>query len=200
MKILWVAAAVLSIQASQAGAQTPAPAAPQRVTGTVSAMTDKTLTVTKADGSTAPVDLLPNRIVVIVEPIRPDQITPGSYVATANKTQPDGTGVSVEIRVFPPNTPRFDVNRAMYATGETMMTNGSVAKAVSVDGGQMLTIDFGTGTRQVKVPPGIPITLNTPASPDVVKPGVKVDISTTAPTADRPGRQSIRIAKADLPS
>jgi hypothetical protein len=196
MKMFWVAAAVLTLQASQAVAQAPTP--PQRVAGIVSAVTDTTLTVTKADGSNATVDLLPNRTVTIIEPITVDQITPGSYVATANKTQPDGTGVSVEIRVFPPSTPRFDVNRAMDASGETMMTNGSVAKAVSVDGGQMLTIDYGNGTRQVKVPPGISITLNTPASPDVVKAGVKVDVSTTAPTADRPGRQSIRIAKADL--
>ena len=34
---------------------------------------------------------------------------------------------------------------------------------------------------------------------DMVRPGIKVDIFTAQPTADRPGRQSIRIAKADLP-
>lgn len=172
---------------------------PQHVQGVVADVSDKVLTLTKSDGSKATVDLLPNRSVSIVEPITVDQIKPGSYVATANKTQPDGTGVSIEIRVFPPDTPRFDVNVAMDASGETMMTNGSVARAVSADGGQLLTIDYGNGTRQVKVPPDVSITLNTPGSFDLVRPGLKVDVTTLAPTADRSGWQSIKIAKSDLP-
>ncbi len=191
--------AVVSLYAGQAGAQTAAPMAPQHLQGTVSAVSDTSLTLATAGGTGATVDLLPNRTVTLIEPITVDQIQPGSYVATANKTQADGTGVSVEIRVFPPNTPRFDLNRAMDQTGETMMTNGVVATAVSTDGGRRLTVDYGTGTRTITVPPGISITLNTPGTPDLVRPGVKIEIYTVAATTDRPARQSIRINKADLP-
>ncbi len=191
--VLAVAAAV-SLYAGQAGAQMPAM---QHLQGTVSAVTDKVLTLTTADGTSAKVDLLPNRTVTVVEPITLEQIQPGSYVATANKTQADGSGVSVEIRVFPPNTPRFDVNRAMDQSG-TMMTNGVVATAVSTDGGRRLTVDFGQGTRQITVPPGISITLNTPGGNDLVKPGLKLEITTAAASADRPARQFIKINKADL--
>ena len=193
-RMVWAVAAAVSLYAGQAGAQMPAM---QHLQGTVSAVTDKVLTLSTADGTSATVDLLPNRTVTVSEPITVDQIQPGSYVATANKTQPDGTGVSVEIRVFPPSTPRFDVNRAMDQSG-TMMTNGVVATAVSTDGGRRLTVDFGQGTRQITVPPGISITLNTPGSNDLVKPGIKLEIVTVPASADRPGRQFIKINKADL--
>ena len=193
-RLVWAVAAAVSLYAGQAGAQMPGM---QHLQGTVSAVTDKVLTLATADGASATVDLMANRSVTVVEPITIDQIQPGSYVATANKTQADGTGVSVEIRVFPPNTPRFDVNRAMDQSG-TMMTNGVVATAVSTDGGRRLTVDFGQGTRQITVPPGISITLNTPGSNDLVKPGIKLEIVTVPATADRPGRQFIKINKADL--
>jgi len=194
-RLVWAVAAAVSLYAGQAGAQMPGM---QHLEGTVTAVSDKVLTLSTADGTSATVDLLPNRTVTVSEPITVDQIQPGSYVATANKTQPDGTGVSVEIRVFPPSTPRFDVNRAMDQSG-TMMTNGVVATAVSTDGGRRLTVDFGQGTRQITVPPGISITLNTPGSNDLVKPGIKLEIVTVPAMADRPGRQFIKINKADLP-
>jgi len=194
-RLIWAVAAAVSLYAGSAGAQMPAP---QRLEGTVTAVSATRLTLTQPDGSSAGVDLLPTASVTIVEPIGLDQVQAGSYVATANKTQADGTGVSVEIRVFPPNTPRFDVNRAMDATGETMMTNGVVATAVSVDGGRRITVDYGSGTRQITVPPNISITLNTPGTLDLVKPGVKISVLTIPAAADRPGRQLIRINKADL--
>jgi hypothetical protein len=190
-RLILAVAAVVSLYAGQAAAQMPAM---QRVEGTVAAVSDKTLTVTAKDGANTTVDLLPGVTVSVVAPIAIDQIQAGSYVATANKTQPDGTGVSVEIRVFPPDTKRFDVNRAMDDQG-TMMTNGVVATAVSTQGGRRLTVDYGSGTRQITVPPGIPTTLNTPGTLDMVKPGLKVEVYTVPATADRPARQGIRIMK-----
>ncbi len=187
---------VMSLHSGLAYAQAPAGA--QRVQGTVSAVSDTSLTLATADGTAATVALLPTRTVTVTAPIAVDQIVPGSYVATANKTQPDGTGVSVEIRVYPPDSPRFDVNRAMDAAG-TMMTNGKVATAVSADGGRMLTVDYGSGTRQVKVPPEVTVVSNTPGSPALVKAGVKLSIVTFPASGDRPARQTITIAKADLP-
>ena len=193
-RMFWAAAAAVSLYAGSAAAQ-----APQHLQGTVVTVSDKTLTLKGDDGAAASVDLLPNRSVTVVEPITLDQIQAGSYVATANKTQPDGTGVSVEIRVFPPDTKRFDVNRAMDQTGETMMTNGSVATAVSTQGGRRLTVDYGTGTRTITVPPGIPISLNTPGTLAMVHVGDHVQVATAQASGDRPARQQIRILKGDAP-
>jgi hypothetical protein len=192
--------ACLSIAALHSGiAIAQAPAGVQRLQGTVSAVSDTSLTLAAADGTSTTVVLQPTRTVTVTAPVAVDQIVPGSYVATANKTQADGTGVSVEIRVYPPDSPRFDVNRAMDASGQTMMTNGKVATAVSADGGRLLTVDYGNGTRQVKVPPEVTVISNMPGSPALVKPGVKLTIVTFPASADRPGRQMITIAKADLP-
>jgi hypothetical protein len=178
-------------------AQAPAP---QRLEGTVTAASDSSLTIAKTDGGSETVALLPTRTVTLTAPIAVDQIVPGSYVATANKSQPDGTGVSIEIRVYPPDSPRFDVNRAMDASGETMMTNGKVAKAVSSDGGRLLTVDYGSGSRQIRVPPELTVVSNTPGDLGLVKPGVKLAIVTIPPGAFGPDpRQIITIAKADLP-
>lgn len=190
------AAVVVSLYAGQASAQM---AQMQRLDGTVAAVSDKHVTVTAKDGGNTNVDLLPNVSVSVATPITVDQIQAGSYVATANKTQADGTGVSVEIRVFPPDTKRFDVNRAMDQTGETMMTNGSVATAVSTQGGRRLTVDYGSGTRTITVPPGIPISLNTPGTLAMVHVGDHIMVATVPASGDRPARQQIRILKGDAP-
>jgi hypothetical protein len=194
-RALFASLAIVSLRGAIAQAQMPAMA---RLQGTVSAVSDTSLTLTTADGPKT-VDLQPNRTVTVTAPIAVDQIVPGSYVATANKSQPDGTGVSVEIRVYPPDSPRFDVNRAMDASGETMMTNGKVATAVSSDGGRLLTVDYGSGKRQIRVPPEITVVSNTPGSPALVKVGVKLSIVSRPAMGDRPAAQIITIAKADLP-
>ncbi len=193
-------AGLFAISLSSGMANAQAPTAPQREEGTVSAVSDTSLTLAKPDGASATVPLLANRTVTVTAPIAVDQIVPGSYVATANKSQPDGTGVSIEIRVYPPDSPRFDINRAMDASGETMMTNGKVAKAVSSDGGRLLTVDYGNGSRQIKVPTELTVVSNTPGSLDLVKVGVKLAIVTIPAGAFGPDpRQIITIAKADLP-
>lgn len=198
MRHAWIAClSIAALHGSIASAQMPAGA--QRAQGIVSAVSDTSLTIAAADGTSTIIALQPTRTVTVTAPIAVDRIVPGSYVATANKTQPDGSGVSIEIRVYPPDSPRFDVNRAMDASGQTMMTNGKVATAVSADGGRLLTVDYGTGTRQVKVPPEVTVIANTPASPALVKPGVKLSIVSFPASGDRPARQMITIAKADLP-
>ena len=183
---------------AQAPAAAPAPAGPMRVEGKVTALSDAGVTLAKADGTSVTVALLPNRTVTVVAPLAIDRIVPGSYVATANKSQADGSGVSIEIRVFPPETPRFDVNRVMDAGAGTMMTNGKVATAVSSDGGRSLTVDYGSGQRKIVVPPNIPVLSITPGTTALVKVGLPITLTTFAATGDRPARQSIAIAKADL--
>lgn len=189
--------AALAIPAALVAQPLPAP---QRVEGTVSALSDTSMTVKKADGTSETVALLPTRNINITAPIAVDQIEPGSYVATANKTQADGSGVSQELRVYPGTTNRATVNRAMNAEGDLMMTNGTVATAVSADGGRMLTVDYGQGQRKIKVPANLQVVSNTPGTPDMVKVGTKLSIVTFAGQGDRPGGQIVTIDKKDLPA
>jgi hypothetical protein len=176
------------------------PAPPQRVEGTVSALTESSMTIKKADGTSETVALLPGRNINITAPVAVDQIQPGSYVATANKTQPDGSGVSQELRVYPPATGATigTVNRAMNAEGDLMMTNGTVATAVSADGGRMLTVDYGQGQRKIKVPTTLQVVSNTPGTSDQLKVGTRLSIVTFNGQGGGPGGQIITIARKDL--
>jgi len=182
------------------GAQAQPLAPPQRVEGTVTALSDASMTLAKADGGSETVALLPGRTVNVTAPIDVDQIQPGSYVATANKSQPDGSGVSTELRVYPGTTSRANVNRAMNADGDLMMTNGTVATAVSTGGGRVLTVDYGQGQRKITVPKTIQVVSNTPGAPDLVKVGVKLSVVTFAAAGERPATQIITINKKDLPA
>jgi hypothetical protein len=159
----------------------------QRVNGTITALSDASVTLANADGTSATIALMPGRTVTLTAPITVDQIQPGSHVATANKTQADGSGVSTEIRVFPPEIAPADVNRIMdQADPATIMTNGRVATAVSSDGGRRLTVDYGTGSRQITVPPAITVVSNMPGTADMVKVGRKVTVATFPPAGERP--------------
>jgi len=171
---------------------------PRSVQGTVTAVSDSSLTITKADGQSETVTLLPNRKVNVTAPVAVDQIAPGSYVATANITQADGTGVSQELRVYPPGSPAINVNRPMDASGQLIMTNGTVNTVVKSDGGRVLTVNYGTGTRQILVKPELQVVLVSPGMLDMVKPGVKLSVATFRFAPDAPPTQIITIAKADL--
>lgn len=193
---------VLAALALNSAAIAQAPPPPQRVEGTVAAVTDSQVTITKADGANEAVALLPpaSRTVNIVAPTTLEAIQPGSYVATANRSQPDGSGVSIELRVYPPDTPRFNVNAAMDAGGQTMMTNGTVATAVTSGKGREITVDYGGGERRITVPKEIEVIANTPGDFALVRPGLKVSVVTFAAAGERPAIQIFTIAKKDLPA
>ena len=196
-RITFAGLAVYALWSAAALAQPPAGV--QRVEGTVTTLSDSSITLAKADNSSATIALLPGRTVTVTAPIALDQIAPGSHVATANKTQPDGSGVSTEIRVFPPEMAPGDVNRVMnQADPATIMTNGRVATAVSTGSGRQLTVDYGSGSRQITVPPSVTVISNAAGTADMVKVGRKVTVATFPAAGDRPARQSITIAKAEL--
>ena len=64
--------------------------------------------------------------------------------------------------------------------------------------GRVLTVDFGTGKRQILVRPSLQVILVSPGTPAMVKPGVKLSVATFRFAPDAPPSQIITIAKADL--
>ncbi len=203
-RMILTAAVALSLYAGQAGAQTAIPVPPattipaaERVHGIVASITDKSLTLTQEDGTSATVAFLANPSITLIAPATLDQILPGSHVTSANKTQPDGTGLAREIGIFPPGAAHHDANLAIGDSG-TMLTSGTVTTVVTVDGGRIVTVDYGSGTRQITVPGGARITTDTPATRDQIRPGAKVYITTRQPTAAYRGQQTITIFTAGL--
>jgi hypothetical protein len=125
-----------------------------RVQGKVAAISASQITLTKADGTTAVVPLLPNWTVRASKPISIDEIKPGSYLGTTNYAKPDGTGTSLEVHVAPSGP---GVDFVMDAKAGTTMTNGVVGTVTQSPNGRVLTVDYGTGKRTITVPPGVPI-------------------------------------------
>ena len=170
------AAAPVLAQAPQPPAQQPAAMpALHIVRGVVAAITDKELAVTTKDGKTVTVGLAPNWSVAVLKPIPVDKIAVGSFIGTTEMPQADGTGVSVEVHVFPPGVKMGEGHYPWDLQPGAMMTNGTVGTVAAVPGGRALDVSYPSGTRHVVVPPNAPVVLITPGGDrGLIKPGVAV--------------------------
>jgi hypothetical protein len=183
MKPLAVLAAVgLMLVAETAAAQSgpaapaaPAPMARQIVRGVVAQASDTALVITGRDGKTINVNLAANWTVAVLKPIPVDQIQPGSFIGTTEMPQADGTGISVEVHVFPPGVKMGEGHYPWDLQPGAMMTNGTVGTVTAVSGGRALEVNYGTGDRHVVVPPNAPVVLITPGGDhSLIKTGVSV--------------------------
>ncbi len=156
----------------------PAPSGPPpaRVRGVVQSLDGSTLTVAGASGP-AVVVLAPNWTVTVLENIGVGAIQKGSFIGTTNKDNPDGTGTSTEIHVFPPGVRGGEGHYPMPGQ-DAMMTNGDVTMVVADAKGEELDIKYngrgGSGVRHVVAPPGTPVVQFTPGEQAMIKPGVNV--------------------------
>ena len=145
----------------------PAPAPSQttvRVGGEVTAVDGAHVTVRGADGAVSTFALAPDAWIIKTRPIQASEIHAGDFVATANTNNPDGTGTSTELRVFPPG---MHLGEGSYPMQEpnTTMTNATVAHVVNVDGGRQLTVTYGAnasnnssaGTRTITLPANVQV-------------------------------------------
>src|SRR5258708_1522739 len=87
-----VALAAVALTATAAFAQAPAaPAAPPIVRGTVTALTDTSMTV-KTDKGPQTIGLTPNWSVSVTKAVAIDAIQPGSFIGTTEMPKEDGKG------------------------------------------------------------------------------------------------------------
>jgi len=170
------AAQVAAAQTPQpAAAAAPAPMARTIVRGVVAQASDTALVITGRDGKTINVNLAPNWTVAVLKPIPVDQIQPGSFIGTTEMPQADGSGLSVEVHVFPPGVKMGEGHYPWDLQPGAMMTNGTVGTVTAVSGGRALEVNYGTGDRHVVVPPNAPVVLITPGGDhSLIKTGVSV--------------------------
>lgn len=173
----------LAQPAPPAGSIRPAPPAPAPAEGVVVAFSGKTLTVKDAHGLATTYAVADDARILRLVKIDPSAIKPGSFVATANVNQPDGSGVSKEFRVFAPALKGLGEGHFAMA-GEapgTMMTNGTVsAEIVSTPRGREMDVMYsgvgGQGVRHVVLPPSVPIREMSLVDRAQIKPGIAVEI------------------------
>ena len=145
------------------------------VRGVVAAVSASSVTITDRDGKPVVVGLAPHWTVAVLKPISADAIVPGSFIGTTEMPQADGSGLSLEVHVFPPGVKMGEGHYPWDLQPGAMMTNGTVGKVVAVGAGRALDISFPSGTRHVVVPAGAPIVQITPGGdPSLIHPGASV--------------------------
>ena len=171
------ALALLALSAATTLAQTPAPATPPTPTvvrGTVSAMTDASLTV-KTDKGPQVVGLAPTWTVAVMKPVAIDAIQPGSFIGTAEMPGKEGMGKSLEVHVFPPGVKMGEGHYGWDLKPGSMMTNGTVGTVVAgKKGSRELDVSYSYGKRHITVPATVPVVQITGGARDLVKVGTPV--------------------------
>jgi hypothetical protein len=176
----------LAIAAGTALAATTAVAAPERVRGTVAAVSGDTLTVRTDLGQNVPVMLTDKTHYLKVAPSSLDHVDPGAYIGTATKSIGDQL-IALEVVVFPPSLKgtgeghyawdrlpdttlsegsttssamtNGTVSAAAPASGtvDSAMTNGTVSSANASGGAKQITVTYNGGKQVIIVPPTAPI-------------------------------------------
>ncbi len=184
--------AVLAQASSPASAPAAAPAAPKLtpqppVRGTVTSFSGDTLVVAAIDnGGSKTFTLNDKTRIILVHRIDVADIKKGSFVATANVDQPDGSGVSTELRVFEGTLVGLGEGHGPM-TGRapgTQMTNGTVSsEVVSTPRGREMDVGYknkdGTqGVRHITVPKDMIITAWDPGQRTDIQAGRGVQVRT----------------------
>jgi hypothetical protein len=169
-----VAATVISVFASAAWAQAPAPV---RIRGTIESVDGATLMIKSREGADMKVKMTDNVVVVGIAKSSLDQIKPNSYIGVSAMPEPDGTQKALAIHIFP---------EAQRGTGEgfrawdlrpnSTMTNATVAETVAGTDGQNIMVKYKDGEKKVVVPAGTPIVAFVTGDKTELKAGAKVII------------------------
>ena len=196
----------LAIAAGTALAATTAVAAPERVRGTVAAVSGDTLTVHTALGQNVPVTLTGKTRYLEVAPSSFNHVDPGAYIGTATKSIGDQL-IALEVVIFPPSLKGMGeghyawdrlpdttlsagsttasamtngtVSAAAPASGtvNSAMTNGTVSSANASGGAKQITVTYKGGKQVILVPPTAPIVTYQLGEKAELKPGAAVFIN-----------------------
>jgi hypothetical protein len=182
---------------------------PERVRGTVSAVSANELTVNTATGG---VSMMLGGDTKYVKVVRSDldHIDTGSFIGTATKSVGDKQ-VALEVVIFPPSMKgagegHYSWDRlpdttlsggartsstmtngsvaavtqgASAASVNSSMTNGSVATASAKGGVKQLTVTYNGGEQTIIVPPTTPIVTFQPGTTSELKTGARVFVKAT---------------------
>jgi hypothetical protein len=153
-----------------------------RITGTLTGVTNDGIKVRDAGGQETALGVAPNLTVVAARPVAKDAIKPGDFVASANLSDGEGAGRSIEMRLFEPGSHAGEGNRPMTQPGAApgqMMTNATVTKVSQTSAGLELDVQYPGGVRHLVVPPEVNIVGSYPVEPNTLKPGMPVTVNAT---------------------
>jgi hypothetical protein len=150
--------------------------ASEHIRGKVKSLTSDALVIQPRHGGAETVKLSADWAVVVMKPVDVAAIQPGSFIGTTEFEKPDGTGVSLEVHVFPPGVKMGEGHYPWDLKPHSMMTNGTVGTVTAKGKGRMLEVSYPTGSRRILVPPNVPVVTTVPGDRSLVVKGVSVFI------------------------
>jgi hypothetical protein len=148
-RTLTTSAAFAALATAALAADAPPPSPPMLVRGVIASIDGKTLTVTKADGTTVTGTLLPTTFYAAVEPRRFDQIKATDFVGITSVPGPNDTLMAEEVHILPIHVgegsypwdhhPDGTKKAGSMTNGTVAMTGTAPAKAGSMTNGTVTT-------------------------------------------------------------
>jgi hypothetical protein len=169
------AALFIALLASPALAQNPPSPAPVRIRGTVERLGDHRLIVKSRGGTTVPITLAANFVVLAVEPETIADIKPGEMIGITSVKAAGGGQQAVEVHIFPKAMRGVRVGQfAWDLEPQSLMTNAMVATISGPPQGRVVRMSYGGKVTEITIPQGVPIVAFVPGSPSLLKPGAAV--------------------------
>ena len=103
-------------------------------------------------------------------------ITVGTFVGTAARTESDGTLQALEVHIFPESMRGTGEGHRPWERRGTTMTNANVEAVVQHTEGSVLTLKYRDGDVRVVVPPGTPIVRFEPGTRSLIVPGASITL------------------------
>ncbi len=168
-------------------------ATPERIRGTVSAITADTMTVHATDGTDKSIGLTSTTRFAKIVRASLTNVEPGSYIGTATK-EVGGKLIALEVVLFPPamkgageghygwdripdttlsggasasstmTNGTVSTAAATAGSANTTMTNGNVSAADAKGGAKQLTVTYKGGEQSILVPPTAPVVTFAPGA------------------------------------
>jgi hypothetical protein len=172
--------------------------APQRIRGDVVALNEHTLEVKTGAGQVVTVRLADNVRVSARSAADLRAITPGTFIGTTAKPQPDGTLSAVEVHIFPEsmrgtgeghrpmdtepgstmtNATVTSVAAAGMGAPRNTMTNATVADVAASGPGLRITLKYKDGEQTVVVGDTVPVVMIEPGDVSMLVPGAHVVVT-----------------------
>jgi hypothetical protein len=185
---LWVTIAALACAGTvcAAAAQPPPRRAAPPINGTVVALHGQTLQIMSQQQQIQISVALPEQARIIdQEPASLADVKAGEFIGTTAVQEADGKLHAREIHIFPESMRGTGEGHYPMAGPNTTMTNGNieaVTGSVAAPAGKgsgsalMLNISYKGGQSAVEVPPNVPVTMMSPGSRSLLKPGAMVTV------------------------
>ena len=147
----------VSLAHSVAALAQTAPAAPMRIRGTVTKITDDSFDVSVKGGKVSTLKLSPDATFMAVGHAAITDIKSDTFIGSTAITQPDGTLKALEVHVFPAGMKSGEGHYAWDLGGsKSTMTNGTVGSVVE-SSGRTITVKYPNGEKQIVIPADVPI-------------------------------------------